>query len=136
MEKFDDMFMQMAVAASNKSHAIKRKVGAIAVKDNNVIAIGINGTPKGWVDNVCEDNSLKTFPFVLHAESNLIAKLARSTISSEGSTVYTTCAPCYECAKQLHQAGVSRVVFLNNYKDTKGLDFLRLLGVKFEKLHE
>jgi len=135
--KYNEFFMNTAEAVAKLSTAIKRKVGAIAVKDNNIIAIGYNGTPSGW-DNECEyivksplpyleakDKFLKTKPEVLHAETNMIAKISRSTQSSEGCDVYVTTAPCLDCAKILYQSGVKRVFYKEQYKSDEGIQFLQ-----------
>lgn len=132
VNKWDAMYMRMAFCASHESKAKKRQVGAIAVKDDNVIGIGINGTPVGWPDNNCEDENGKTFPFTLHAETNMVAKMAKSSISSAGFTAYCTTAPCLDCAKSMYQAGVKRVVYWEEYKTTDGIDFLRKLNVEVE----
>jgi dCMP deaminase len=118
------------------SHATRAQVGAILVKDNNIISMGWNGTPSGF-DNNCEitldDNTLVTKPEVLHAESNCITKVARSSQSSENSTMYITISPCMECAKLIAQSGVSRVVYKNFYRDKKSLDFLVKYGIIVDK---
>lgn len=132
--KWDSMYMNMAQAAADESHAQKRKVGAIAVKDGNVISIGINGTPAGWPSNICEDEHGKTIASVLHAETNMVAKIAKSNSSSDGATCYTTTAPCIDCAKALAQAGFKRVVYADRYKTWLGVDFLRMAGVEVSAL--
>lgn len=133
MSKWDVMYMRMAFTAALESHAKKRQVGAIAVKNDNVIGIGINGTPVGWPDNNCEDEYGKTLPFTLHAETNMVSKMAKSSVSSEGSTVYCTCAPCLDCAKVMYQAGIKRLVYWDDYKNTNGVEFLKKLNVEVEK---
>ena len=113
------------------------------VRGDNILAVGYNGTPSGW-DNTCESNlgdttkldELVTKPEVLHAESNMIAKMAKSTQTSEGSTVYVTLSPCMGCAKQLYQAGVVRLVYDQEYHDKSGLDFLKKAGVAVEQISE
>jgi dCMP deaminase len=130
MKPYDDMFMEMARVAGRKSKANKRKVGAIAVKDNNIIGIGINGTPTGWFTNEDIDiDTGSTAEEVLHAEENLIAKVARSSNSSEGATIYVTCAPCIKCARLIAQSGFKRVVYDTPYKDDAGLVMLSILGL-------
>ena len=131
--KWDSMYMEMAEAAAKRSHAEKRKVGAIAVKDDNVIGIGINGTPIGWPDNTCEDEHGKTYSFTLHAETNMVSKMAKSSVSSDGFVAYCTCAPCLDCAKAMYQAGVSRVVYRDTYKTELGLEFLKSLNIEVEQ---
>lgn len=135
-------FMQIAYNIANESKAIKRKVGAIIVKDNNIIAVGYNGTPSGF-DNKCEEkcckgvpgagtyrNQLITRPEVLHAESNAIAKCARSVNSSEGADIYTTTCPCLECSKMIIQAGIKNVYYSEKYKSDEGLKLLVKAGIQ------
>ena len=139
----DRFCMDLALRVAQQSYAQNAKVGAVMVRDDNILAVGYNGTPKGW-DNVCErefnTNGLPTRyftkPEVLHAESNMIAKVARSTQSSEGSTVYTTLSPCLDCAKQMYQAGVARVVYAEEYRETAGIEFLYKAGLEVEKLDD
>ena len=139
--KNNKFYMEIARAKAEQSYARRAKVGAVMVKGDNILAVGYNGTPSGW-DNVCErefsTNGLPTEYItkaeVLHAESNMIAKVARSTQSSDGSTVYTTMSPCMDCAKQMYQAGVVRVVYLEEYSDTTGIEFLKEAGVNVEQL--
>lgn len=111
----DKFFMEIASVVAKQSKCNRSKVGAILVKDSNIIAIGYNGTPSGFCNN-CEHND-KTLPEVLHAESNTIAKCAKSTSSADGSTIYTTMSPCFECSKLIIQAGISRVVYKYQYND-------------------
>jgi len=103
-------------------------VGALIVKDRMIISDGYNGTPTGF-ENVCEDEELYTKWYVLHAEANAILKVAASTQSCEGATLYITLSPCRECSKLIHQAGIKRVVFSKTYKDDSGLKFLEKAGV-------
>jgi len=128
--KFDPVYLGMAELLSTLSHAKRRKVGCIIVKDTQIIAEGYNGTPHGF-DNACEYvnhvDELYTKPEVLHAESNAITKLARSTNSSEGATLYVTCSPCFECAKLIIQAGIRRVVYKNLYTNKNCMEALILL---------
>lgn len=139
-------FMQIAYNIANESKAIKRKVGAIIVKDNNIIAVGYNGTPSGF-DNNCEEecckgvagagtykNHLITRPEVLHAESNAIAKCARSVNSSEGADIYTTTCPCLECAKMIIQAGIKNVYYSEEYKSDEGLNLLVKAGIQVTQI--
>jgi dCMP deaminase len=136
-EKFKRAYMQTAQTFAELSSAQRLQVGAIVVKDDRIISIGYNGMPAGW-SNVCEDVSedgtLKTKPEVLHAESNAIAKLARSNESGDGSDLFVTHSPCIECAKLIHQAGVRRVYFGANYRDDSGVEFLLNSGVQVEQL--
>lgn len=131
----DRTFMDIARLIANESKAKKRQVGAIIVKDNNILAVGYNGTPSGH-DNTCEDEEeymgrdykahtrLVTRPEVLHAESNAISKCARSVNSSEGATIYTTTAPCLECAKLIIQSGIVEVVYEDEYGKPDGVNLL------------
>ena len=111
-KKLDLVYLRMADDLSILSHAERRKVGCLIVKDTQIISEGYNGTPRGF-DNRCEYtdhvDEMYTKPEVLHAESNAITKLARSTNSSDGATMYVTCSPCFECAKLIIQAGIKRV---------------------------
>lgn len=128
MNKWDMAHMATAENYARLSSATRLKVGAVIVKDNRIISIGYNGMPAGWT-NECETtdelgNMPVTKPEVLHAETNAIAKVARSSESSEGATLYTTHAPCMDCAKLIHQAGITRVVWRDAYKTSDGLKFL------------
>lgn len=128
----DTRYLRMATIWSENSYCVRRKVGAIMVKDNMIISDGFNGTPSGFA-NVCEDEAGVTFPYVLHAEANAITKVARSNNSSEGSTLYVTASPCVECSKLIIQAGIRRVVYAEKYRLTDGLDLLERAGI--ETLH-
>lgn len=125
----DIRYLRMAKIWSENSYCIRRKVGALLVKDKMIISDGFNGTPSGF-PNVCEDKDNVTFPYVLHAEANAITKVARSNNSSDGSTLYVTASPCIECAKLIIQAGIRRVVFSELYRITDGIDLLREAGVE------
>jgi dCMP deaminase len=135
-QKFLDYFMKVAQATSELSTATRLKVGTVIVRGNQILATGYNGTPSGW-DNQCEDvlpdGSLKTKPIVIHSESNAITKVARSTESSEGSTLFCTHAPCLDCAKLIYQSGINSVYYRDTYRDTNGLEFLERSGVKVEQ---
>ena len=124
----DERYLRMAQIWSENSYCIRRKVGALIVRENMIISDGFNGTPSGF-PNVCEENNV-TFPYVLHAEANAITKVARSNNSSEGSTLYVTASPCMECSKLIIQAGIKRVVFSDLYRIQDGLDLLRRAGVE------
>jgi len=132
----DRTYMMMAKELSKLSSAQRAKVGAIIVKDTHIIAEGYNGTPRGF-NNVCEyydyADHLHTKPEVLHAETNAITKLARSTSSSDQSTLYVTLAPCYDCSKLIIQAGIKRVVYDESYL-RDGLDLLKQAGVEVQKV--
>lgn len=125
----DRRYLRMAKIWSENSYCIRRKVGALIVKDKMIISDGYNGTPSGF-DNICESDEGVTFPHVLHAEANAITKVARSNNSSEGSTLYVTASPCLECSKLIIQAGIKRVVFYDMYRITDGLDLLRKAGIE------
>lgn len=125
----DCRYLRMARIWAENSYCVRRKVGAIIVKDQMIISDGYNGTPAGF-ENVCEDEAGITKPYVLHAEANAITKVARSNNSSEGSTLYITASPCLECSKLIIQAGIKRVVFNELYRITDGIDLLRRAGVE------
>lgn len=142
--------MQTAKIFAELSHARRLHVGAIVVKDDRIISIGYNGMPSGW-DNNCENESielysghegaihrtvLKTKPEVLHAESNAIAKLARSNESGDGADIFITHAPCIECAKLIYQSGIRRVFFGQQYRDTTGIDFLKRSGIEAQQVKD
>lgn len=136
-EKFKRAYMKTAQTFAELSSAQRLHVGAIVVKDDRIISIGYNGMPAGW-SNVCEDvtedGSLKTKPEVLHAETNAIAKLARSNESGSGADLFVTHSPCLECAKLIYQAGIKNVYYANNYRDDAGIKFLNKSGVNVEEL--
>lgn len=128
-ELLDKRYLRMADIWAENSYCVRRKVGAILVKDQMIISDGYNGTPSGF-ENVCEDEGGVTKPYVLHAEANAITKVARSNNSSDGSTLYITASPCVECAKLIIQAGIKRVVFNEIYRITDGIDLLKRAGVE------
>jgi dCMP deaminase len=130
--ELDHTFLEMAYVFANLSKAKRRKVGCIIVKDGQVISNGFNGTPSGF-NNRCEVNDV-TKPEVLHAESNALMKIARSTNSSIGSTMYLTCSPCFECAKLIIQSGITRLVYKEDYRKEDGIDLLRLTDIIIEKI--
>jgi len=125
--KFIDAYMDVAKRFAQLSHAKRLNVGAIVVKDDRIISIGYNGMPSGW-ENECEIEN-KTKPQVLHAESNAIAKLARSNDSGLGADLFITHSPCIECAKLIYQSGIKRVYFGEHYRSTDGLDFLKASNI-------
>ncbi|MBW4894523.1 dCMP deaminase family protein [Prevotella melaninogenica] len=127
----DYRYLRMARIWAENSYCKRRQVGALVVKDNMIISDGYNGTPSGF-ENICEDESGVTKPYVLHAEANAITKLARSGNNSEGSTLYVTASPCIECAKLIIQAGIRRVVYAEKYRLTDGIDLLTRAGVEVE----
>jgi len=129
--RYDRAYLRLAQNWAMLSHCTRKKVGAIIVKDRMIISDGYNGTPSGF-ENCCEDEEGLTRWDVLHAEANAILKVARSTQSCEGATLYITLSPCKDCSKLIHQSGIKRVVYHNEYKDTSGVDFLRKAGVEVE----
>ena len=136
-ECLDKYYIKVAQVCAKNSYAIKLKVGAIIVKDNQIISDGFNGTPSGF-ENKCEifniDGDLYTLPYVLHAESNAILKCAKYGKSTKDSTLYITHAPCIDCAKLIIQAGIIRVVYLEDYKNSDGINLLKNVDIKVEKL--
>ena len=135
MEKFDQSYLKMAAIWAQNSYCKRRQVGALLVKDRMIISDGYNGTPSGF-ENICEDESGATKPYVLHAEANAITKVAKSGNSSQGATMYVTASPCLECAKLIIQAGIKRVVYKDEYRLTDGVDLLRKAGVVVEKVDD
>ena len=133
MQKFDQSYLDMATVWARNSYCKRRQVGALLVKDRMIISDGYNGTPSGF-ENICEDESGATKPYVLHAEANAISKVAKSGNSSDGSTLYVTASPCMECAKLIIQAGIRRVVYRDEYRLTDGIELLRRAGVEVEKV--
>lgn len=131
--QFDKRYMRMARIWAENSYCERRKVGALIVKNKMIISDGYNGTPSGF-ENVCEDENNRTKPYVLHAEANAITKVARSSNSSEGSTLYVTSSPCIECAKLIIQAGIRRVVYAEEYHTLDGVELLKRAGVEVEFL--
>ena len=123
----------MAAIWAKNSYCKRRQVGALIVKDKMIISDGYNGTPSGF-ENVCEDENGITKPYVLHAEANAISKVAKSGNSSQGATLYVTASPCIECSKLIIQAGITRVVYKDEYRLTDGIDLLRRAGVEVEKV--
>ena len=142
-QKMIDAYMKTAAIFAELSHAKRLHVGAIVVKDDRIISIGYNGMPAGW-DNNCEDEiiddrwyvTLKTKPEVLHAETNAIAKLARSSESGIGADLFVTHSPCLDCAKLIYQSGIKRVWFSEAYRNTDGVEFLKKSGVEVEQYNK
>lgn len=148
--KFIDYYMKIAEVTSGLSYAKRLQVGAVIVKDNQILATGYNGMPSGW-ENVCEyeeeilvsdlekgnrlekTGQLKTKPEVLHAETNAIAKVSQSTESSAGSTLFCTHAPCIECAKLIYQSGITTLYYKYEYRSDDGIKFLQLSGVNVQQ---
>lgn len=125
----DKRYLRMARIWSENSYCKRRQVGALIVKDKSIISDGYNGTPSGF-ENLCEDEDNKTKPYVLHAEANAITKVAKSSNSSEGATLYVTASPCIECAKLIIQAGIRRVVYSEYYRYADGIELLKKAGVE------
>ena len=134
-EKYDKAYLRIAKEWGNLSYCQRKKVGAIIVKNKMIISDGYNGTPSGF-ENCCEDEANVTKWYVLHAEANAILKVARSTQSCEEATLYITLSPCKDCSKLIHQSGIKRVVYHQEYKDTSGVDFLRKAGVEVELIED
>jgi dCMP deaminase len=141
-EKYLGAYMKTARVFAELSTAKRKQVGAVVVKDDRIISIGYNGMPSGW-DNNCEDEisypdahgvTLKTKPEVLHAESNAIAKLAKSTESGDGASMFITCAPCIECAKMIFQSGIKEVFYGEDYRDDVGILFLNKCGITVKQI--
>lgn len=130
---FDSRYARMANIWAENSYCTRLKVGALIVKDNKIISDGYNGTPAGF-ENICEDSENKSKPYVLHAEANAITKLARSTDSCDGATMYVTASPCIECAKLIIQSGIRRVVYCQKYRLTDGIDLLERAGIAVDYL--
>lgn len=124
----DRRYMRMARIWAENSYCKRRQVGALLVKDQMIISDGFNGTPSGFENN-CEDEDNVSKPYVLHAEANAITKVARSSNSSQGATLYVTASPCIECAKLIIQAGIKRVVYGENYRIMDGLTLLKRAGI-------
>ena len=133
-EVLDSRYMRMARIWAENSYCTRRKVGALIVKNKMIISDGYNGTPSGF-ENVCEDENGVTKPFVLHAEANAITKIARSSNSSEGATMYVTASPCIECAKLIIQAGIKRVVYGEKYRLDDGLKLLQRANIEIVYLN-
>jgi len=143
-QKFRDAYMKVAETFAELSSAVRLHVGAIVVKDDRIISIGYNGMPSGW-DNNCEDMireeqdgivkyTIKSKPEVLHAETNAIAKLAKSNESGMGATMFITHAPCLDCAKLIYQSGINHVLYRNSYRSDDGIKFLEKASVTVEKI--
>ena len=129
--KYDRAYLKMADTWGQLSYCERKKVGALIVKERMIISDGYNGTPSGF-ENVCEDEDNYTKWYVLHAEANAILKVASSSQSCKGATLYITLSHCQECSKLIHQSGIIRVVYSKAYKDTSGLKFLEKAGVELE----
>ena len=132
--RLDQRYLRMARIWAENSYCKRRKVGALVVKEKMIISDGYNGTPSGF-ENICEDATNTTKPYVLHAEANAITKLARSSNNSDGATLYVTASPCIECAKLIIQAGIKRVIYGEQYRLTDGIDLLRRAGIEVKYLN-
>ena len=133
--QYDRAYLKMAQTWGQLSYCERKKVGALIVKDRMIISDGYNGTPSGF-ENVCEDENYDTKWTVLHAEANAILKVASSTQSCKGATLYITLSPCKECSKLIHQAGIVRVVYHEGYKDDSGLQFLKKAGIDLKLIED
>ncbi|MDG1330197.1 MAG: dCMP deaminase family protein [Flavobacteriaceae bacterium] len=131
--KYDKAYLKMAMEWSKLSYCDRRKVGALIVKDKMIISDGYNGTPSGF-ENICEDDEGYTKWYVLHAEANAILKVASSNQACQGATLYITMSPCQGCSKLIHQAGIKRLVYIEEYKDTSGVRFLEKAGVSISHI--
>lgn len=125
----DNRYMRMARIWAENSYCQRRQVGALLVKDKMIISDGYNGTPSGFENN-CENDEGLSKPYVLHAEANAITKVARSSNSSDGATLYVTASPCIECAKLIIQAGIKRVVYGEKYRLVDGIELLERAGIE------
>jgi dCMP deaminase len=134
-QALDKRYLRMARIWAENSYCHRRQVGALIVKDKMIISDGYNGTPSGF-ENICEDETDTTKPYVLHAEANAITKIARSGNNSDGATLYVTDAPCIECSKLIIQAGIRRVIYGRKYRLTDGLQLLQRAGIELIYLPE
>lgn len=130
MTKYDEMYLNMALEAAKTSTAKRLKVGCVLVKDHNIVSMGMNGTPKGWYTNSCECEHGVTRDETIHSEMNALMKAARDGRPTKGTTLYCTHSPCPNCAKHIIAAGVIEVIYLNDYRDTQGIQMLMKGGVK------
>ncbi|MGV4460900.1 deoxycytidylate deaminase [Ornithobacterium rhinotracheale] len=133
--KYDIAYLRMAKIWGQLSYCKRKQVGALIVKDRMIISDGYNGTPSGF-ENTCEDDDNQTKWYVLHAEANAILKVAASTQSCESATLYITLSPCKECSKLIYQSGIKRVVYIDQYSDTSGLEFLAKAGVEITQISD
>ena len=130
-ELLDRRYLRMARTWAENSYCTRRQVGALIVKDKMIISDGYNGTPSGF-PNICEGSNGLTLPYVLHAEANAITKVAASSNSSKGATIYVTSAPCIECAKLIIQSGIKRVVYSEKYRMEDGCNLLQRAGISID----
>ena len=129
--ELDKRYLRMASIWAENSYCKRRQVGALIVKDQMIISDGYNGTPSGF-ENVCEDEHNVTLPYVLHAKANAITKVAASSNSSKGATIYVTSAPCIECSKLIIQSGIVRVVYSEKYRTEEGCDLLKKANIQVD----
>ena len=133
--KYDKAYLRIAKEWGKLSYCERKQVGALIVKGRMIISDGFNGTPTGF-ENFCEDEEGYTKWYVLHAEANAILKVASSTQSCKGATLYITLSPCKECSKLIHQSGIVRVVYNKAYKDDSGLRFLEKAGIELQLIED
>ncbi|MDA9169306.1 dCMP deaminase family protein [Crocinitomicaceae bacterium] len=133
--RYDKAYLRMARTWAELSHCSRKQVGALIVKDGMIISDGFNGTPSGF-DNCCENESGETHWYVLHAEANAILKVAKSTHNCNGATLYLTLSPCKDCSKLVVQSGINKVVFIKEYKDNSGIEFLRRAGIEVVQIED
>jgi len=131
--KIDKLYIRMAYVWAENSHCSRSKVGCLIVNNRTIISDGYNGTPSGF-DNQCEDCDNKTVPTVLHAEANAITKIAKSTNSSDGATLYVTLSPCFDCAKLIIQAGIKRIVYSEEYRNTDSFKLFEEAGIEIKQI--
>lgn len=134
-EIFDRRYIEMAEIWAENSYCIRKKVGALIVKDKMIISDGYNGTPSGF-ENICEEENGTTKQYVLHAEANAITKVAKSSNNCDNATLYVTTSPCLECSKLIVQSGIKKVVFKELYRITDGLEILKRAGIEVVHLPE
>lgn len=134
-KQYDVAYLRMAQEWSKLSYCKRKQVGALIVKDKMIISDGYNGTPSGF-ENICEDEEGYTKWYVLHAEANAILKVASSTQSCQGATLYITMSPCQQCSKLIHQAGIKRLVYHHEYKDNSGIRFLKKAGIAITHIED
>lgn len=132
-ERYDRAYLKMAMEWAKLSHCERKKVGALLVKDGMLISDGYNGTPSGF-PNVCETDEGETHWYVLHAEANAITKIAKSTNNAKDSTLYITMSPCKDCCKLILQSGIKRMVYIDEYKDTTAIAFLKSAGLEVVRI--
>ena len=133
-QRYDVAYLKMTLEWAKLSHCKRKKVGALIVKNSTIISDGYNGTPGGF-ENCCEEDDGSTKWYVLHAEANAISKLASSTQSCRDATLYITLSPCQQCSKLILQSGIKRIVYIDQYKDTSGIDFLKESGLEVVKIN-